>query len=125
MVQDNAVETVSRYCQYFSKQGQDPSGIGDDNPSMLSGSQAFLEALSASNAICTIVTDWPTNSIIHTCPFIIGGLWAPAAIQLLAATFASPASDLAEKAQVSLKSLVMTMEHMSEYWGLCRQILGM
>ena len=125
MAEDATADTVSKYCQSFSDKMLHTSGIQDENPPISTGAQAFCEALSASNAICDIVRDWPTNSIIHTCPFIIGGLWAPAAIQLLSKTFAGPGRDLAEKATVSLSSLVMTIEHMAEYWGLCRNILGM
>jgi hypothetical protein len=125
MVQDVTAETISSYCQDFSRHSLDPSSRENGHASILPGSQAFSDALSASNAICTIVRDWPTNSIIHTSPFIIGGLLAPAAIQMLAKTFSGRASNLAEKASVSLRSLVIAIEHMAEYWGLCRCILGM
>jgi hypothetical protein len=125
MVQDATAETISSYCQYFSKQSLEPSCIENDNASILPCAQAFSDALSASNAICAIVRDWPTNSIIRTSPFIIGGLLAPAIIQMLAKTFSGRASNLAEKASVSLQSLAITIEHMAEYWGLCRCILGM
>jgi hypothetical protein len=117
--------TISSYCRHYSKQSVHPSGTEDGNLDTLPGAQAFCEALSASNSICAIVRDWPTNSIIHTCPWIITALWAPASILLLVKSFADCASDLAESASVSLRILFMAMEQMAEYWGFCRFILCM
>jgi hypothetical protein len=115
--------TISSYCQHFSKQRVHHSGIEDDNLETLPGAQAFCEALSASDSICAIVRDWPTNSIIHTCPWIITAFWAPASILLLVKSFAD--CDMAERASDSLRTLFMAMEQMAEYWGFCRFILCM
>jgi hypothetical protein len=117
--------TISSYCRNFSTQNLHPSGMEDNNTAILSGLQAFSEAISASNSICTIVHNWQTNSIIHTCPWIISALWAPASILLLVKSFSDPDSDLAERASVSLSSLIVAMEQMAEYWGFCQFILCM
>jgi hypothetical protein len=123
MFKDATVATISSYCRHHSKQSLHPSGTDDDNLDTFSRAQAFCEALSASNSICAIVRNWPTNSIIHTCPWIITALWAPASILLLVKSFADCASDMAESASVSLRILFMAMEQMAEYWGCCRFIL--
>ena len=110
---------IFNYCQDMSQ--RHPSG----EPTARSpGSQAFFQALIASDAICAMVRDWPTESIIRTCPFITCALWAPACIQLLVKSFAGCAKEIAEKASLSLRILTIAMEKFAEYWGLGRLILG-
>jgi hypothetical protein len=125
MFKGATIATISGYCRNFSTQNMHASRMEDNNTATLSGVQAFSVALSASNSICAIVQNWPSNSIIHTCPWIISALWTPASILLLVKSFSDPASDLAERASVSLSILIVTMEQMAEYWGFCRFILCM
>ena len=82
--------------------------------------QAFFNALSASKAICSIVRDWPSKYIIHTSPLVGGGILMAAFVQLLVKRFARGTSDMAETASLSLRLLIMVVEQLGEYWGLCR-----
>jgi hypothetical protein len=123
MFKDATPTTISNYCQEFSERRLHSPAVRVDSPTRSSGSEAFSEALLASDAICAIVRDWPTHSITRSCPFIVCALWAPACIQLLVKTFAGSAWELAEKASLSLRILTMAMEQVAEYYGLGRSIL--
>lgn len=115
--------TIFNYCRDISKERSNISRKEEDIAMSSSGAQAFFNALRASDAICAIVRDWPTDSIVRTCPFIVNALWLPACIQLLVKSFADSAWQLAEKATLSLRILTMAMEQFAEHWGLGRLVL--
>lgn len=116
--------TIFNYCQDISKERSNISRNEGNAVNSSSGAQAFFDALRASDAICAIVRDWPTDSIVRTCPFIVYALWLPACVQLLVKSFAESAWELAEKATLSLRILTMTMEQFAEHWGLGRLVLA-
>ncbi|SPO06597.1 uncharacterized protein DNG_09287 [Cephalotrichum gorgonifer] len=115
--------TISLYCRDISiapSGWEHPSGSG----MMISPEcQAFAEAHRASDAVCSIIRDWPTHSIARSAPFIAGALWAPACIQLLVKALAGANSGLAEKASLSLRILTMAMEQFAQFWGLGHYLL--
>lgn len=87
-------------------------------------SQKLYEAIFASDTICAIVKDWPSDVVQRSAPFIIYALWTPACIQLLVKAFAT-SWDVREKASLSVQSLTSVMELIADYWGLGQLALCM
>lgn len=114
---------ISLYCQGISNER---SGVYhlSGNGTLSPDSRAFAEAHRASDAVCSIILDWPTRSIARSAPFIGGALWASACIQLLVKAFAGANLGLAEKASLSLRILTMAMEQFAQFWGLGHYLLG-
>ncbi|OBT63512.1 hypothetical protein VE03_08087 [Pseudogymnoascus sp. 23342-1-I1] len=111
---------ISTYCQQYSNSSIGLAGIGVTPEAPSPAAQAFFNALSASKAICSIVRDWPSKYIIHTSPLVGGGILMAAFVQLLVKRFGRGTSDMAETASLSLRLLIMVVEQLGEYWGLCR-----
>jgi hypothetical protein len=115
---------ISDYCRQYYELCTFRLERKFDRRGIPSGSEAFFQALSASDSICAIVRDWPTYSIIRSSPMIIGALSAPASIQLLVKQFSDRTGTLAEKASFALRNLTLVMEQAAEYWELSALILG-
>lgn len=85
---------------------------------------AFYEALWASDAICSIVCDWPAESMLRCCPFIAGALSAAACLQVIVKYFIGADSSAREKASISLTILTTAMKHFARFSGFCQHLLG-
>lgn len=121
---DATLSKIFLYCQDISIRHSDRDRPPENGIVRSPESQAFAEALRASDAICSIVRDWPTHSIARSSPFIAGALWVPACVQLLVKSFAGASLGIAEKASLSLRILTMAMEQFAEFWGLGHYLLG-
>ncbi|KAH9204442.1 fungal-specific transcription factor domain-containing protein [Leptodontidium sp. 2 PMI_412] len=125
---------------YIFSEDLSPATIADDCTRYLDGlsswegrsstgpktteSCTFSDAIMASNNICTIVSDWPSDFIQRSSPLVVCTLWAPAAIQLLIKAFSTSNWELREKASLSLQILTSAMQRFAEYSGLAEAILA-
>lgn len=113
---------MASYCRYYSTGIflQEGTAIAD-LPTEL---HAFCDAVTASNAVCAIVGDWPSYLVHRASPLLSYTLWAPAAIQLMIKAFATSNWELREKASLSLQVLTQAMKQFAEYSGIAESLLG-
>ncbi|KAL7947741.1 fungal-specific transcription factor domain-containing protein [Trichoderma barbatum] len=109
---------IFMYCRDLSRQRRQ----GNDNATSPEA-KAFSLALSASEAVCSILRDSSAEDVARSCPYLAYTLWVPACLQLLVKLFTRADPELAEKASLSLQILTMTLERFAEYSGLGQFVL--
>jgi hypothetical protein len=121
MSKDTNISGLSFICQNYSKWpfSQREDGLPDKEKF-----QTLFQAILASDTICSVVKDWPSDALQRSSPLAIYALWAPACIQILVKAFAT-SWELREKSSLSIQSLKFAMKQIADYWGIGQLALGM
>ncbi|UKZ74118.1 hypothetical protein TrVFT333_001777 [Trichoderma virens FT-333] len=110
---------IFEYCRDLSRQRRQGS-----NSTASPGAKAFSLALSASETVCSILRDSSAEDVARLCPYLAYVLWVPACLQLLVKLFTRADPELAEKASLSLQTLIMTLERFGEFSALGQFVLS-